>query len=488
MTRNTESSSAKLNLAIPTYRSGDIAQTVSRYAQNFSRYDHEVPILVFDDSDRKGARVSEGSLRVAAKRFPGQEVKYVGPHEKAKFLRKLVQKVGSEHEDTIGRIFRPSYGGNRNFVLAYTLGNHFISVDDDMTPKGIFTGEPVSYSEGVISQGRFLLERDMEQFPLVEQDVVGGYRKFLGTKVGDHIGKVTMGGKVSDPNVDNLGFTSGDLESSVLIAHPGKIREDATIKIVQSHLTGDADVDSVDLVNIFMKTGVGEILEGHLPKKHVLDTCSEAVVSCNNRLTGAVLGYDNSNGGIYFLPTTFRCEDFIWRMHLESIPDVASAYTAQAQTHSRSVSVRNSVVADWYNELTAQVIKGLMMEHVSTIGAHSMEFDSPGEVPIEVAEKIERLLREKRDQAIENSMSATEKAPNFLRFAGELDSILNDDIGSPEEFASGLSGLIREEFDWFNRTSAIWPKVLESAHEMRRDLPIVDITRESRRLRNVQDY
>ncbi|MCD4759320.1 hypothetical protein K8R33_00345 [archaeon] len=485
MTQNIEPSLGKLTLAIPTYRSGEIAQTVSRYAHNFSRYNHRVPIFVFDDSDRRGARISEGSLRVAAKRFPGQEVRYVGPHEKAKFLHKLGQKLGPEHEDTIRRIFRPSYGGNRNFVLAYTLGNHFISVDDDMTPKGIFTGKSVSYSEKVISQGRFLLERDIGAFPLVDQDIVGGYRKFLGTKVGDHLGKVIMGGKIKDPNIDNLGFTTGDLESSVLMALPGEIREDATIKIVQSHLTGDADVDSADLVKIFMKTGVGEILSGHLPKKHVLDACSEAVVSCNNRLTGAILGYDNSNGGIYFLPTTFRCEDFIWRMHLESMPAVASAYTAQAQTHSRSVSVRNSVVADWYNELTAQVIKELMRESVSRTGTHSMEFDSPREVSIEVAEEIESLLRKKRDQAITKSMDATENAPNFLRFAGELDSILNDDIESPEKFASGLSEVIREEFTWFNRTSAIWPKVLESSYEMRRDLPMVDITRESRKLGDV---
>lgn len=485
MTLNIEPGLGRLTLAIPTYRSGDIAQTVSRYAHNFNIYDHSVPIFVFDDSNRKGARISEGSLRVAAKNFPGQEVRYVGPHEKAKFLHNLVQKVGSEHEDTIRRIFRPSYGGNRNFILAYTLGNHFISVDDDMAPRGIFTGEPTISPYGVISQGKFLFEQDMGLFPLVDQDIIRGYRKFLGTRVGHHLGDIIVGEKVKDPNVDALGFTKGDLESSILIVHPGEVHENAIIKIVQSHLTGDADVDSADLVNIFMKTGVGEILSGHLPKKHVLDSCSEAIVSSNNRLTGAILGYDNSNGGIYFLPTTFRCEDFIWRMHLESMSEVASAYTGQAQTHSRSFSVRNSVAADWYNELTAQVIKRLMRESISGIGDHSMEFDLPGDISVEVAKKIEGLLREKRDQAIAKSMDTTEKAPNFLRFAGELDSILNDDIGSPERFALSLSGLVREEFTWFNRTSGIWSKVLESSYEMRRDLPMVDITRESRKIGNV---
>lgn len=474
----------KTVLAIPTYRATDIAQTVSLYGQNFKRHGHDVPIMVFDDSNRSNARISEGSLRIASQRLGSQQqVWYVGPYEKARFKQGLKDRLGPEHDSTVDKIFKPSYGGNRNFVLVYTLGDHFISVDDDIRPMGLFTSSgntQTTDNSQLISRGRFLFEREVTGIPLIDQDVITGYQKFLGTKVRDHLGRVTMGSDVKDPNVDDLGFTQGSLDEGLMIALPGKVPHDAIIKIAQTHITGDADIDSADLVHLFMETGVREVLSGHLPKKYVAEVCREAITASNNRLNGEILGYDNSDGALYFLPTALRCEDFIWRVHLEHQPKVACAYTKHAQYHERALSVRASVASDWFNELKAQQVKRRIRESVKEVGPYTMTFHTPKPISLETARDIETQIREKRDQARDISTSNGHSA-HYLRFAGELDAILQDEIVSPRQFATRLTSIVNSEFNWFNRTAALWPQILEYATEMQGKLPIINITHEASR-------
>jgi hypothetical protein len=48
---------------------------------------------------------------------------YVGPQEKEQFLSFLNKKLRDRKLEALVRnLFRPSYGGNRNFTLIYTLG------------------------------------------------------------------------------------------------------------------------------------------------------------------------------------------------------------------------------------------------------------------------------------------------------------------------------------------------------------------------------
>ena len=51
-------------------------------------------------------------------------------------------------------LFRPSYGGNRNFTLMYTLGAFMVSADDDMRPYALVEGSPESLGRAEISRGR----------------------------------------------------------------------------------------------------------------------------------------------------------------------------------------------------------------------------------------------------------------------------------------------------------------------------------------------
>src|ERR1700741_995282 len=98
---------------IPTYRLRDVGATIEAYDEHFWSNGHSVKMIVFDDS----------SLATHEKYFDRLEqtktvngVYYVGPREKELFLSFLNKKLRDHKLDALVRnLFRPSYGGNRNF-------------------------------------------------------------------------------------------------------------------------------------------------------------------------------------------------------------------------------------------------------------------------------------------------------------------------------------------------------------------------------------
>jgi hypothetical protein len=66
------------------------------------------------------------------------ELLYVGPRQKEQFLAYLSRRLRDKRLDgLVKNLFRPSYGGNRNYTLMYTLGGLMVSSDDDMRPYAL---------------------------------------------------------------------------------------------------------------------------------------------------------------------------------------------------------------------------------------------------------------------------------------------------------------------------------------------------------------
>src|SRR5690349_17338755 len=57
-------------------------------------------------------------------------------------------------EGLVRNLFRPSYGGNRNCTLMYTLGGLMIGSDDDMRPNALMEDSPESLETNEIARGR----------------------------------------------------------------------------------------------------------------------------------------------------------------------------------------------------------------------------------------------------------------------------------------------------------------------------------------------
>jgi len=56
----------------------------------------------------------------------------------------------------VKNLFRPSYGGNRNCALMYTLGELVVSSDDDMRPYALMEDSPESLEIEEVCRGRLV--------------------------------------------------------------------------------------------------------------------------------------------------------------------------------------------------------------------------------------------------------------------------------------------------------------------------------------------
>ena len=59
-------------------------------------------------------------------------------------------------DSLVRNLFRPSYGGNRNFTLMYSLGHYLVSADDDMRPHALIETHPESLHTDVFSRGNLM--------------------------------------------------------------------------------------------------------------------------------------------------------------------------------------------------------------------------------------------------------------------------------------------------------------------------------------------
>ena len=105
---------------VPTYRLRDVGATIEAYDEHYWSNGHSVKMMVFDDSSLANHEKYFSRLEHTK---TVNDLYYVGPHEKEQFLSFLNKKLRDRKLEALVRnLFRPSYGGNRNFTLIYTLG------------------------------------------------------------------------------------------------------------------------------------------------------------------------------------------------------------------------------------------------------------------------------------------------------------------------------------------------------------------------------
>ena len=109
----------ELSFVIPTHRLRDVGETIEQYDEHFWRNGHAVRMVVFDDSTPTNQQKYYPLLEQTRTH---QELHYVGPREKENFLAYLTSRLRDKRlEGLVRNLFRPSYGGNRNCALMFTL-------------------------------------------------------------------------------------------------------------------------------------------------------------------------------------------------------------------------------------------------------------------------------------------------------------------------------------------------------------------------------
>src|ERR1700736_741754 len=172
----------ELFFVIPTNRLRDVGETVEQYDEHFWLNGHSVRMIVFDDSSPSNHAKYYALLEQTSTH---NDLYYVGPSEKDQFLAYLHQRLRDKRlEALVKNLFRPSYGGNRNFTLMYTLGGLVGSSDDEMRPYALMEHAPESLDDGEVSRGR-LHRAGHNGYVRKSFDIVESFLDVLGKPTGE---------------------------------------------------------------------------------------------------------------------------------------------------------------------------------------------------------------------------------------------------------------------------------------------------------------
>src|SRR6202044_2572599 len=150
--------------------------TIHDYDEHFWRNGHSPQMIVFDDSTPSNVEKYFTQLEQLKTR---SDLFYVGPRQKEEFLGYLNSRLRNKRlEPLVKNLFRPSYGGNRNFTLMYTLGGLMVGSDDDMRPYALMEHSLESLAEGEVCRGR-LHRAGQNGYKRKSFDIIGSFLDVL---------------------------------------------------------------------------------------------------------------------------------------------------------------------------------------------------------------------------------------------------------------------------------------------------------------------
>jgi len=446
-------------LVIPTYRLKDVAQTVRAYRDNFDRYGYDIPIIVFDDSSPEvyGHDFPKFAAVVPSNTF------YVGPPEKALFIDQLVSRIGIQHEETIRRLLRPSYGGNRNFTILYTLGSRFMSADDDMRPEGLEFKERPALDQQEVLRGIFLPESSLnDNITHREYDLAAAFLEVLGKAVQEVDASHYLLGRTLIDNLNELysNTTSQkihrNLENKILV-QAGDVNPNARILVAQTFKTGLADLDATDFADDVLSTQRDSPALRYIALNH-----RPCITATNWRFDTAVAGYDNCTGLPPFIPTSLRTEEYILRLLVQH-SQFAAAHVGAAQLHLRTTSMRKSLGYDIYNEALVAVLRQKLRHLVHDIKETTITFQHDGHITSRDALKMIDIARPYHEAAFERSKNAPDlkSSAYFAHFATELqEEFCGFDLSA---FRRKAESIMVQELETIIKAMEIWPSILNLA-------------------------
>src|ERR1700683_699941 len=220
-----------LCFVIPTYRLRDVGETVEQYDEHFWRNGHSPQIIVFDDSTPTN---QEKYFPLLEQTKTHNDLYYVGPGEKEQFLAYLNSRLRDKRlESLVKSLFRPSYGGNRNFTLMYTLGGLMISSDDDMRPHCLVEYSPESLGDDEVCHGR-LHKAGENGYTRKSFDITAAFLDVLGKRVNEVPDNYERGELLVDTSMDlETHASKGLAREHSLMLQRGTVPDTSRVKMAQ---------------------------------------------------------------------------------------------------------------------------------------------------------------------------------------------------------------------------------------------------------------
>jgi len=463
----------ELYFVIPTYRLRDVGETIELYDEHFWRNGHSVRMIVFDDSS---PAAQEKYYPCLEKTRTHNELYYVGPREKEQFAAHLNQRLRDKRlESLVKNLFRPSYGGNRNYTLMYTLGGLLVSSDDDMRPYALMEHSPESLAADEVCRGK-LYRVGRNGYTRKSFDIIASFLDVLGKPASEVPDNFERGETLVDTAMDlETNATKGLASENSLMLQRGKMPDEAIVKMAQTFRSGTNDIDAIDYVEMFL-ANEDQINAEELNDIYVLVNFRPAVTKKNWRMDCGVAGYDNTFGLPPFFPTRLRFEDYIYRLWIQQ-EGIAAAHVDAAQNHTKSNYMRNPPAAEIFNEELANLLKRKINATVTRLDDLTIAFDYDGEVTARDAEEILdkiALLYKRAVEAAETAKSS-ERADSLRLFAANLQKAYYG--FEPDFFQQNLLRIVDDVISVIKGSIELWPTLVEICYfqKGRKGLPQVRV-------------
>jgi hypothetical protein len=455
-----------LSFVIPTHRLRDVGETVEEYDDHFWRNGHSPEIIVFDDSTPAN---QEKYFPLLEKTKTHQDLYYVGPREKEQFLTYLNSRLRDRRLESLVRsLFRPSYGGNRNYTLVHTLGGLMVSSDDDMRPYCMVEYSPESLGDDEVCRGR-LHKAGENGYARKSFDIISAYLDVLGKPVIEVPDNYEHGDLLVDTAMDlETNASKGLVREHSLMLQRGKVLENSLVKIAQTFRSGTNDIDAVDFLEMFLEDE-GQTSLDTLNDVYVLVNFRPVVTRKNWRMDCGVAAYDNTFGLPPFFPTRLRFEDYIYRLWIQQ-DGIIAAHVDAAQHHLKSNYMRNPPAAEIFNEEVCNLLKRKIKSTVSHMDALTIYFDYDGEVTgedaCEILDKITALHRRAMEAAV--GARSSDRAQALRLFAASLEKAFYG--FEPDFFQQNLVRVVDDVVGVIKGSVRLWPTLVEIAYfEKRRN-------------------
>ena len=455
-----------LSFVIPTTRLRDVGQTVEEYDEHFWRNGHAPQMIVFDDSTPAN---QEKYFPLLEKTKTHNDLYYVGPREKEQFLAYLSSRLRDRRLDSLVRgLFRPSYGGNRNYTLMYTLGGFMVSSDDDMRPYCMVEYSPESLAGDEVCRGR-LHKAGENGYTRKSFDILSAFLDVVGKPVSEVPDNYERGELLTDTSMDlETNASKGLAREHSLMLERGKVPENSRVKIAQTFRSGTNDIDAVDFLEMFLEDE-GQTSLDTLNDVYVLVNFRPVITRKNWRMDCGVAAYDNTFGLPPFFPTRLRFEDYIYRLWIQQ-DGIIAAHVDAAQHHLKSNYMRNPPAAEIFNEELCNLLKRKIKSTVSHLDALTICFDYEGEVTAEDAREILEKICTLHRRALEAAAGAgTAVRAGALRlFAASLEKAFYD--FDPDFFQQNVLRIVDDVIAVIKGCIQLWPTLVEIAYfEKRRN-------------------
>jgi glycosyltransferase involved in cell wall biosynthesis len=458
-----------LSFVIPTYRLRDVNETVECYDQHFWNNGHAVRIVVFDDSIHAN---HEKYFPLLERTRTHSELYYVGPWEKDQYLTYLNGRLRDARlEGIVKNLFRPSYGGNRNCALMYTLGELVVSSDDDMRPYALMEDSPESLEIEEVCRGR-LHKAGKGNYVHKSFDILAAFKDVLGKSVGEAPENYERGQMLIDTGTHlETNATKGLAQENSLMLERGQVSDADVIKIAQTFRSGTNDIDAIDFVEMFL-ADEQQVDPDALNDLYVLVNFRPVVTKLNWRMDCGIAGYDNTFGLPPFFPTRLRFEDYIYRLWIQQ-DGLVAAHVDAAQHHTRSNYMRNPPAAEIFNEEVANLIKRKIKASLVRLGPLGIDFDYDGHVTAgdaqEILDKIVCLHRRALDAMPQ--ASTPQRAEALRLFAGNLHKAFYG--FEPDFFQQNLVRIVDDVISVIKSALELWPTLVEISYfqKARQGLP-----------------